>query len=253
MMSASKAALPIPTIWLLSGCIVLAAHAGLAFALLRADPHDALEEAAGAMVIELAPMAVSREAVPPDVAPGPDQMQADAVPTPVEKIEEQDVETQPDPVTSPAEVSLPAPAPRQEQPLQQAPPPQEAIAATTASVAESERRAPVAAAPVVGIPRVRDTYSVPTWQATIATSLERNKRYPVAAQARSEAGTTHVAFTIDREGRLLASRVVRSSGSAALDEEAEALLRRAQPFPAPPSGVPGSTVSLTVPIRFDIR
>jgi protein TonB len=39
----------------------------------------------------------------------------------------------------------------------------------------------------------------------------------------------------------------------ALDEEALALLRRAQPFPAPPRELPGERVDLTVPIRFNLK
>ena len=39
-------------------------------------------------------------------------------------------------------------------------------------------------------------------------------------------------FSLDRQGRVVDSRVVPSSGAAALDEEALALVRRAQPFPA---------------------
>jgi protein TonB len=49
------------------------------------------------------------------------------------------------------------------------------------------------------------------------------------------------------------SRITRSSGAAALDEEALALLRRAEPFPAPPAELVGPQVNLTVPIRFNLR
>ena len=38
-----------------------------------------------------------------------------------------------------------------------------------------------------------------------------------------------------------------------LDEEALALLLRAQPFPPPPPEVPGEHVDLSVPIRFNLR
>jgi hypothetical protein len=44
-----------------------------------------------------------------------------------------------------------------------------------------------------------------------------------------------------------------SSGVTALDEEAVALLRRAQPFPQPPPEILGERVYLTVPIRFNLR
>jgi protein TonB len=62
-----------------------------------------------------------------------------------------------------------------------------------------------------------------------------------------------VFFTIDRQGRLIDSRIVRSAGAAALDAEALALLDRAQPFPAPPPQLAGERVNLTVPIRFNLK
>jgi protein TonB len=47
---------------------------------------------------------------------------------------------------------------------------------------------------------------------------------------------------------------VRSSGAAALDEEALALLKRAQPFPPfPTEEFKGEHVDLTVPIRFNLK
>jgi periplasmic protein TonB len=52
---------------------------------------------------------------------------------------------------------------------------------------------------------------------------------------------------------VIASRVVRSSGASALDEEAPTLLLRAQPFPPPPAELPGERVDLSVPIRFNLK
>ena len=52
---------------------------------------------------------------------------------------------------------------------------------------------------------------------------------------------------------MIESRIVRSSGAAALDEEALALLNRAQPFPTPPPELAGERVNLTVPIRFNLK
>ena len=93
-----------------------------------------------------------------------------------------------------------------------------------------------------------------TWQKQIVALLERNKRYPAAAQSRREQGVAQVFFSLDRQGRVVDSRVVRSSGAAALDEEALALVRRAQPFPAwPAPEFPGERVDLTVPIRFNLK
>ena len=76
----------------------------------------------------------------------------------------------------------------------------------------------------------------------------------MASQSRREQGVTQVFFVLDRQGRVIESRVVRSSGAAALDEEALALLRRAEPFPPPPKeDFRGERVDLTVPIRFNLN
>ena len=91
------------------------------------------------------------------------------------------------------------------------------------------------------------------WQTQVVTRLERNKRYPPAAQSRREQGVAQLFFSLDRQGRLIESRVVRSSGAALLDQEALALLRRAQPFPPPPPQLTGDRVGVTVPIRFNIK
>ena len=105
--------------------------------------------------------------------------------------------------------------------------------------------------PVV-IPRpVQSRASVATWRSQIVTILEHNKRYPSEARARGEQGVTRLAFSIDAQGHLLTSRIVKSSGSAALDAETLALVQRVQPFPPPPPELAGS--EMTVPFSFNIR
>jgi periplasmic protein TonB len=73
------------------------------------------------------------------------------------------------------------------------------------------------------------------------------------ARSSGEQGIATVAFTIDRQGRLLTSRIVQSSGSATLDQETLAMLVRAQPMPAPPTNIPDNKLSFIVPVRFNIR
>ena len=83
--------------------------------------------------------------------------------------------------------------------------------------------------------------------------LDRFKRYPEIARARGNQGEVTVQFTIDRTGHVVAARVVHSSGSSALDEEALAVLKRADPLPAAPAPIAGMTFDLTLPIQFRIR
>ncbi len=63
-------------------------------------------------------------------------------------------------------------------------------------------------------------------------------------------GVTRLAFRLDRRGRVVMSRIAQSSGSAALAQETLALIRRAQPFPAPPADIADDQLSFMVPIRY---
>jgi periplasmic protein TonB len=125
-----------------------------------------------------------------------------------------------------------------------------AIALVTASNRSAAQRP---APPLPATPQTTPPAELIQWQNALTTHLGRFKRYPSAARSRGEQGTATVAFTIDRDGRLLSSRIVQSSGSSLLDEETLAMLVRAQPMPKPPSTAPDSALSLAVPVRFDIR
>lgn len=89
--------------------------------------------------------------------------------------------------------------------------------------------------------------------ATLAAWLERHKQYPQQARARGEEGTVLLRFTIDRHGRLLAWKIDRGSGSAALDREVGTMLQRAEPLPPIPDAMAQAQLELAVPIRFRLR
>jgi protein TonB len=74
---------------------------------------------------------------------------------------------------------------------------------------------------------------------------------PQARAGGGERGTSMVALTIDRAGRVLSVRPVGSSGDAALDQEAVAVIRRASPVPPPPPNVGGGgSILLALPVKF---
>ncbi|WP_159592789.1 energy transducer TonB family protein, partial [Chelativorans xinjiangense] len=84
----------------------------------------------------------------------------------------------------------------------------------------------------------------------LLSHVERHKRYPSEAARQGAAGAAALSITIDRQGRLAGARLARGSGHAILDEEALAVARRAAPYPRPPEGVGGSTISFSVTLRF---
>jgi protein TonB len=152
----------------------------------------------------------------------PEQREIEPTPVPIEKVE---VKEEPLPEQQSEAMLPPKPEPLPEPPREETP----AVA-----------------------PRpVQARAAVATWRNQIVTILERNKRYPSEARARGEQGVTRLAFSIDSQGHLMSSRIVASSGSAALDAETLALVQRAQPYPPPPPELVGS--EMTVPVSFNIR
>jgi protein TonB len=66
--------------------------------------------------------------------------------------------------------------------------------------------------------------------------LLKYRRHPDQGLPVARKGEVLVKFSTDRKGKILGVRVVRSSGSEALDRAALDMIRRASPVPAPPSG-----------------
>jgi periplasmic protein TonB len=267
--------------WVTCGAVIVLAHGAIAAGMVNWRDEIKPAEPAAAIVIEFAPVPVAPYTPHAEIPPGPEQVMSDASPNkPTESLEEkiekkveqkveakleqkveEKVETtpveEPPPQVARAldpEVAVPPPPPqevKQETPKRQEPRPP--APTTSAPQAIPERTAALPAAPTQSQIVPNTSTAVPTWKTQILALLERNKRYPEAAQSRREQGVAQVFFSLDRQGRVINSRVLRSSGASALDEEAMALLRRAQPFPPPPRELPGERVDLTVPIRFNLK
>jgi len=93
----------------------------------------------------------------------------------------------------------------------------------------------------------------PSWESLLLKHLQEFKNYPSAARKRNEQGVVLLAFSIDRNGHVTSRHIVQGTGYAALDDEAMALVQRAQPMPAFPPSMTEAELSVTVPIRFSLR
>ena len=92
-----------------------------------------------------------------------------------------------------------------------------------------------------------------SWQSRVLGHLAHFKRYPGDARQRKRAGAAWVRFQVDRDGKLLASELITSSGTVLLDREALQVLERAQPLPAPPvTLLRQGTVTVTLPVSFKL-
>lgn len=165
-----------------------------------------------------------------ELPPGPRQVEAAAsrpVPRELDKVRITRPQDQVDPLV------VPERPPRPEVSVQATPAP-----ATTAPLSRPA-------------PSALSASSAPAdWRGRLLAHLEAKKRYPAAALARRQQGVAHVRFTMNRQGRVLTSRIDRSSGAPVLDRAALDMLTRAQPLPEPPAEVEGESIELVVPVEF---
>ena len=219
--------------WAASAAIVLGLHAAAIAILLRWHEPVEVGEPSSAIIVDLAPFVTPPSDSIEDIAPGPKQQEIEAPPPqarPEQKVEakpDQKIESAPEP-----DVAVPPP----EEEARPTPPQVRPVPATTAP------------------PRAHASQTaINTWYREIVAQIARHKSYPQAARSRRETGTVQLAFSIDRDGRVISSAVTQSSGHAALDQEAIATARRAEPFPAPPADLAGAKFDFTVPVSFSIR
>lgn len=81
--------------------------------------------------------------------------------------------------------------------------------------------------------------------------MQAHRHYPDAARQRGEEGTIGVAFTVSRDGTVLAVQVVRPSGSALLDQAVHDMLA-GQKVPAFPAGMTEAQAQVAVNVRFSL-
>ncbi|MDJ1159545.1 energy transducer TonB [Chelatococcus sp. SYSU_G07232] len=113
--------------------------------------------------------------------------------------------------------------------------------------------APTATAPVAGAMAGNPGALPASWKSRLYAHIARHKRYPNEARSRGETGVAHLRFSIDRTGRLVSFRLVRSSGSAALDEAVLATIQRADPLPAPPPEAAADNLTFVIPMNFSLH
>jgi protein TonB len=235
--------------WLIAAACVAAAHGALAVWLMNKHDVNLAGTPPAAIMIELAPLEVAPPAeAPPEVTPGPQMRQSEpeevAPPQPMAVPELPPAQkpaavlmTPPKPKPKPKKIvkEIPKPAVKRErEPLapRTSAPPRAAAASTTAS----SRASNVAAAAA--------------WRSSWA-GMSWSRHYPEAARARGEQGTVRLALTIGRSGHVMSARLIASSGSSILDQAALEMARNASGRPLPPEM--GSSVTLTVPVRYSIR
>jgi protein TonB len=242
--------------WIGSLLIILALHAGLLLIItLRQLRTEPIGMPPAAVMIDLAPLPAPPLIEPSVVPPHPEpQVQTPPLEPQAEPLllpETELPKLAPSPAPHPP-MTLPAPQPPKPKPKvkRTEPPPTPLPQPQSAPLAPP---APSAPATTPQIPTNSSPAARASWQAQLVAWLEKYKRYPRVAQEQRQQGVVHLRFTIDREGKVLASEINKSSGFELLDDEVLALIQRAQPVPAPPPEVTGNRIELLVPVSFSLR
>lgn len=90
------------------------------------------------------------------------------------------------------------------------------------------------------------------YQHALLVHIEHYRRYPLDERRQRIEGVVTIHFAMDRYGNVLDVWIDRSSGVAALDTEAVATVRRAQPLPMIPTRLP-DRLSIVLPVSFSIQ
>lgn len=248
-------------IWLVAGLgafFIHAACAALAFEYLQSAE---VSEDLGAPAIEVGIELMAPHLEPNDLPAGPEAEASAASPAVMQQqaiIEQTELpkatptETDdPDRVVAPEETKKPRDDDLKTVTTPTAPSnPSIAAEATATPSPETAQQAPRSTAPELGtgesLRRVRAT-----WQKELAAHLDKYKRYP--GDRSSQSAEIVIRFVLDRTGHVVSADVARSSGDAAFDGAALALMRRADPVPPPPPSIADDGLSFTMPVIFHAK
>lgn len=228
--------------------VVLAAHAALLLVAMHwSGRTTAATTQQPALFIDLSPPAPP--APPAEPPPAPHEVPVDPPSKPAPPRPAVEPKVVPDPPVATPDPPQPPP-PRPAMPVADAPQsqPREVVSIPPPPVA------PATASPMPPAPsQPQGGGGQANWEGRVLAHLHRYKRYPRAAQFNRREGVPWVRIILDRQGRVLSSRLDKGSGVRSLDDEALALLERAQPLPPPPDNVRGERIELVVPIEFFLR
>ena len=164
----------------------------------------------------------------------------------------------PRPAAAPQKLVVPREIPRQE-PAPQPAPAAIASAVAAAPAGDAGRAAAPAGPPaenaVSPVDRGGEVVSADAlrqYRIDLASAARRFRSYPAMARARGWEGTVELAVVVPAGGLPPLVRLVRSSGHAVLDEQAQAMLQQAVRVAPLPDSLRNRELNVALPIRFSL-
>jgi periplasmic protein TonB len=196
-----------------------------------------------------APPPITAQLAKPVPAPAPPQAESQPPATP-RQVARTPVQAQP----RPAPLLRPAPVPSAEPPR---PAPESAAAAVPAPPQPAAPQAartetPPASAPAA-VASSPDPGSLARFRLELMEIARRYKRYPRIAQDNNWEGRVELRVAFAENGAMSALTVKKSAGRSVLDEEAQSMIRSAQPHAAIPPALRGKAFALEIPVDFSLK
>lgn len=91
------------------------------------------------------------------------------------------------------------------------------------------------------------------YQDMVKQRIENARKYPPSAKRQGIEGTVYINFVVLSNGLSQDIKIIRSSGSNILDEEAVGTIKRANPFPSVPKEIGAPFVRMEVAIVFALK
>ena len=92
-----------------------------------------------------------------------------------------------------------------------------------------------------------------SYQALIATVLQKHKKYPRRAASRRQEGIVTVKFIVKKTGDIISYELTSSSGHSLLDRAVETMLKKASPLPPFPNNLTEESITLILPVEFYLK
>jgi protein TonB len=257
--------------WGVSAAVIVALHVAaalLATSWLRSQPEPGVS--LPAVLIDMAPASSAPQQIQDDIAPGLVMQEADASPPQPVQLQPLEETLAPTPPQEKPEVvappeQRPEPAPSRPEPAKimpvekptpvkpkvvrhEAKKPSEATPAPrTSAPPRAEREAPMASAMSSGAV----ASVIASYNQRVRAHLMRFHQYPSGGGGAR--GVARLSFTLSRSGQVTSSRISGSSGVAAFDAQAMAMIRQASPFPPIPEEIRNGAMSFSIPVEFTVR
>jgi protein TonB len=249
---------PSRRLWIWAAVAALALHLGGAALAVAYLPTDEGDDGLGANSVEVAFEMASPKVTDDNLPPGPDVDAAEASAQLAEqKAEVKETEL---PKERPTEAEDPdrvvtlsdSKKPKEDDPKIAAIETQASeerpaeIATSRQTLDEKAPEAESAKAPNLGIGKDKQQLTA-KWGRKISAYFELHKRYPVN---KNKATNVKVSLVLNRRGNVVSVAVAESSGDAAFDEAALAMVRRSDPVPPPPAGLTDDQFAFSLDVKF---